>query len=124
MRKGDRLWLSGGYDMEPQWLRGRAGYYAKFLYYVDNGHERRSAEGQLSALVEFDETIEFGGITGKFGLLDLRWKGQVWEEKGTVHVILLNQLIKSIEYKSGVSSHWMESHATYEVINDSNDSTK
>jgi len=52
---GDRLRLSGDYDMYPEWLRGRSEYYARFITFLENNDERRSPAGRLSALIEFKE---------------------------------------------------------------------
>jgi hypothetical protein len=35
MKIGDRLKVSGGYDMNPPWLHGGNGYYATFLAFID-----------------------------------------------------------------------------------------
>ncbi|MGC1374991.1 MAG: hypothetical protein WA821_02130 [Anaerolineales bacterium] len=116
MKTGDRVKLSGGYDMEPPWLRGGNGYFATALGFLDNNDERRAGDGGLSVLIEFDEVIEFGGLSGKYGLLDLRYTNQPWEVSGPVHVTLLDHKIQSIEEKTKDSSRWMESHAVYQVV--------
>ena len=118
MKIGDRIRLFGGYDMEPQWLQGRNEYFANVLSYLDNNDERRSVAGQVSALIEFDESIEFAGISGKYGLVDLRYSNQSWENSGPVHVTLLKDKIDTINEKIKESSRWMESHAFYEVVID------
>jgi hypothetical protein len=113
---GDRLRLSGGYDMNPQWLQGRNEYYARVVAFLENNKKRPSLSERKSTLIEFDEPIEFEDLAGKFGLLDLRHVGQVWENTGSVQVFLLKEKINSIEERNQESSRWMESHATYEVV--------
>ena len=102
--------------MDPKWLQGRNEYYATVITFLENSNEQHSSAERLSALIEFDELIEFEGITGKFGVLDLRHVGQAWENIGPAHVFLLKDKIHSIQERTLESSRWMESHATYEVV--------
>jgi hypothetical protein len=115
MNIGDKLRLSGGYDMNPRWLQARNEYYATVVAFLENNKKSSSTE-KLSALIEFDEFVTFEGMTGKFGLLDLRYVGQAWENSGSVHVFLLKEKINSIQARNEETSRWMESHATYEVV--------
>jgi hypothetical protein len=102
--------------MYPQWLQGRNEYYARVVALLENDDKKRSSAEKLSALIEFDESIDFEGIAGKFGLLDLRYVDQTWENTGPVHVFLLREKISSVQERTQESSRWMESHATYEVL--------
>ena len=104
--------------MDPPWLQGGNGYFATALGYIENKSESRSREGSLFLLVEFDGILEFQGLSGKYGLLGLRYTDQVWEVQGTVHIFLLKTKINAIEEISKDSSRWMESHAWYEIIKD------
>jgi hypothetical protein len=116
MKAGDRVRLSGGYHMEPQWLQGGNGYLATVLGFLENEIEGRHTDGQLSALIEFDQALEFESLIGKYGLLDLRYVDQTWERSGPTHVYLLTKPISSIVEKTSESSRWMESHAFYEIV--------
>ena len=104
--------------MYPQWLQGRNEYYARVVVFINNNNKKRSSTERVSALIEFDGSIQFEGITGRFGLLDLHFVDQAWENRGTVQVFLLKEKITSIQERTKESSRWMESHATYEVVKD------
>jgi hypothetical protein len=116
MNIGDQIRLSGGNDMNPQWLQGRKEHYARVIAFLPTNSKKRSSPERFSALIEFDEFIEFEGMTGKFGVLDFRYVEQVWENTGPVHVFLLKEKINSIDERTRESSRWMESHATYDVV--------
>ena len=116
LKPGDRIRLSGGYDPQPQWLRGREAHRARVVRFVDNKMKQRRGDERLSALVEFDEELEFEGLRGKYGMLLLRYRGQCWEHSGTVHVNLLDTGINDISEMVEASSRWMESHAQYQTV--------
>ena len=113
----DRIQLSGGYDYEPKWLKpDGSGYNARVLHFIDNGIEKRSGDERLSAIIQFEEEIEFEGMTGKYGLIMGRWEGQTWDSDGVVHLHLLENEISEIKNFSKDTSRWMESHANYKTI--------
>jgi hypothetical protein len=117
IQPGDRIEIGGGYDMNPAWLKGRSiDYHAEVLRFLDNSDKNRSGEGRLSAVVRFDEEIEFGGLQSRFGILDLRYVGQKWDDSGVVHVELIkDEPVETIE-RQKKNSRWMESHASYKKI--------
>jgi hypothetical protein len=111
---GDRFEVGGGYDMEPKWLLGREEpFRGVVLRFLDNGISGREAEERLSAVVRFDEEIEFDGLRSRFGLLTLRYAKQRWEDGGTCHAYLVAQEPHERIAISEETSRWMESHATY-----------
>lgn len=66
---GDRVRLSGGYDMEPKWLdekQERTGGVVRFI----PGQNKVEA-----AVVELDSPMSFEGLTGKTLVLELRYTG-------------------------------------------------
>ena len=113
---GDRIRLFDGYDMDPPWLQGRKCCYATVLKFIDNKIEKRINDERLSAIIEFDDELEFKGLKGKFGVILGRWKGQQWEAKGVVHVYLLAAEIMRQEEMTRENSRPVESHASYEKI--------
>ena len=115
MPPGTRLRLSGGYDMEPAWLKGRQSYHATLLGFLDN-KARDNPDESRSALIEFYEELRFEGLRGTHGVLSLRYVGQQWMPNGTVHAYLLRDKIESIDQMDEATSRHMESHASYEVL--------
>jgi hypothetical protein len=118
LQPGDRIRLFGGYDMDPPWLRDRDCHYATVLKFFDNGIEKRKGDERLSAVIEFDEPLSFEGLEGKYGVITGRWEGQKWERKGVVHVDLVDREISDSSELTKDSSRWMESHASYECIDE------
>jgi len=116
LEPGNRIKLFGGYDMQPRWLKDRDCYYATVLGFFDNGIEKRTGDERLSAAIEFDDAVGFEGLEAKFGVILGRWVGQRWEEKGVVHVYLVDRQISNPSEITKDNSRWMESHASYERI--------
>ena len=102
--------------MEPAWLKGQECHFATVLRFIDNKIPKRKNDERLSAVIEFDDELEFKGLKGKFGLIMGRWEGQKWETKGIVHVHLLDHEIIDQEEMTKENSRWIESHASYEKI--------
>ncbi len=116
LEPGNRIKLFGGYDMEPRWLSERDSCHATVLKFFDNRIEHRNGDERLSAVIEFDEPVTFGGLKGKYAVILGRWEGQKWEKNGVVHVYLLNREISEPSEITADNSRWMESHASYECI--------
>ncbi len=116
LQAGDRIKLFGGYDMYPLWLQDRTHYFATVLGFFDNEIEGRDGDLRLSATIEFEEEIEFKGLTGKFGFIMGRWEGQQWLRTGVVHVHLSSIKIVKAGQITEENSRWMESHASYEAV--------
>ena len=102
--------------MDPPWLKDHDCYYAKVLRFFDNQIEKRTGDERLSAVIEFDEEIEFEGLRGMFGVILGRWEGQKWKTSGVVHVYLVGKEISEATEMTKENSRWMESHASYEKI--------
>jgi len=116
LQVGDRIKLFGGYDMHPRWMGDKNHYVATVLGFFDNEIEGRVDDERLSASIEFDEELEFEGLTGKFGYIMGRWEKQQWLSSGIVHVHLTNVKIAEAKQITEENSRWMESHARYEVV--------
>lgn len=116
LRIGDRIKLSGGYDMDPPWLKGGDGYFAKVTGFFDNEIEKRKGDERLSASIEFDTEVEHKGIAGKYGFMLGRWENQTWDSSGTVHIHISTVPITSAKDITRDNSVWAESHAYYETV--------
>jgi hypothetical protein len=118
LEPGNRIKLFGGYDMDPPWLREHDSFHATVLKFFDNEIENRKGDERLSAVIQFDDPVTFDGLEGKYGVILGRWEGQKWEKKGVVHVHLLDREISGPSEITKDNSRWMESHASYECIDD------
>jgi len=104
--------------MDPPWLREHDSFHATVLKFFDNNIENRKGDERLSAVIEFDDPLSFDGLEGKYGVILGRWEGQKWEKKGVVHVHLLDREISGPSEITKDNSRWMESHASYECVDD------
>src|SRR5690606_23341936 len=75
---GDRVRLSGGYDMEPRWLNGCHSYFGECIGFIPG------ANGQLAAVIRLDSSISFDSMTGSYVVLQLRYVGARWSKHETV----------------------------------------
>ena len=116
LKVGDRIKLSGGYDMKPPWLKGGTGYFASVTGLFDNGIEKRKGDERLSASIEFEDEMEHKGLKGKYGFILGRWEGQEWETSGTVHCYITTIPVTKAGDITQDNSVWAESHAHYERI--------
>jgi len=110
LRSGDRVNISGGYDMDPRWLNGktsRAGTLIKFI----PGQNKQPA-----AVIALDETLTFDRSSGKFLVLELRYVGARWLRSETVHLELCFDMPPEKAWNDRVRGKWIESHATYELV--------
>ena len=116
LQVGDRIKVSGGYDMDPPWLKGGSGYYATIIGFFDTMIEKRKGDERLSVSLEFEEEVEHKGFSGKYGFMLGRWEGQRWETTGTVHVHISNVPIHNASDITEENSIWAESHAQYKQV--------
>jgi len=120
LKESDTIKLSGGYDYDPPWLksmkRRKDHFRATVLRFFDNQIAERKEDERLSAAIEFDEIVDFEGLKGKYGFIMGRWEGQKWETSGVVHVHLTNKEIFEASNITKDDSRWMESHASYKMI--------
>ena len=105
---GDRLVLSGGYDMEPRWLCGELARIGTVVDFVPGQTE------QSAVLVKLDTPIQVDGVRGEFLVLETRYVGQPWGEKGVVHLELCDFEPERRKWQDRRQGKWVESHATYE----------
>lgn len=120
-RTGDRVFVTGGYDYDPQWLGGREGYYGTL----------DTIQG-ASALVQLDEELMLeGGSWQDFGLGSVAalgtvevargrwlvllqgWVGGTWTNPtGRLHVGLCatHPRLEDLPAGGGIGV-WIESHA-------------
>lgn len=113
LQLGDRVRLSGGYDMEPAWLSGLPFILGTVTSFIPGQNI------SPAAVIELDAPIKVGGITGSTLVLELRCKGAAWALTETVHVELCDFSPEPKRWQERRRGKWVESHATYRRINGS-----
>jgi hypothetical protein len=123
---GDRVRVTGGYDMEPEWLQGDDGYAGTIIeVHGDWAAVELDRELQLSASDQSEGWADFGSgaarqtgvlrvARGRWLALAQAWEGGEWREPiGRVHVSLCSERpnLPAIPKGGGVGA-WVESHGT------------
>jgi hypothetical protein len=107
LKVGDRIRLSGGYDMEPKWLAGHDYYLGTVTEFIPGQNQKPAT------VVKLDNVITFDDITGDIVVLELRYVRATWKERETVHIELCDFMPEAASWKTRKQGKWVESHATY-----------
>ena len=107
----DRIWISGGYEMTPQWLGGRNGYLGTVKSFIPGQND------MSAAVVILDEKVSAKNVTGNVLVLELRWVGAKWGDHGVAHLELCDFIPENKPWKERKQGVWVESHASYEKRN-------
>lgn len=107
---GDRIQLSGGYDLDPQWLQGQQYHMATVTRFIPGQNDAPAVVAHLDAPISIDE------ISGHFVVLELRYKGASWDRSNTVHIELCDFEPEAKTWKERRQGKWVESHAIYEKL--------
>ena len=107
LKIGDRIRLSGGYDMEPRWLAGKDSHIGTVSEFIPGQNQAPAA------VVKLDHAITVDDTTADIIVLELRYEGAKWKEKETVHVELCDFVPEAASWKFRKQGKWVESHATY-----------
>ena len=113
---GSPVRVSGGYDFEPAWLGSDQAVRGKLLKWIPGQNETDAC------VVILDDELTAEGlaggsrktVSGRYIVLELRYKDQVWESTGTVHVELLGEEPPPLHWGEREIGAWVESHATYD----------
>lgn len=97
--------LSGGYDMEPAWLSGRASVEGTIVRFIPGQNVA------AAAVVKLDQPISAKGVTGNMLVLELRYAGADWVSDEIVHVELCDFEPDPIRWQDRRQGAWVESHA-------------
>jgi hypothetical protein len=106
LSEGDRVRLSGGYDMEPQWLQGQTHYIGRVSRFIPGQNDTPAL------IVELDSPISIKGTTGLILVLELRYVGAKWGATNIVHVELCDFQPEAKSWQHRKQGKWVESHAT------------
>lgn len=107
---GDRLRLGGGYDWNPPWLQGQQHCMATITRFIPGQNDAPAVVAHLDAPISIDE------VTGRVVVLELRYKGAMWESANTVQIELCDFEPEAKTWKERRQGKWIESHATYEKL--------
>jgi hypothetical protein len=106
LKAGQRIVLSGGYDMEPKWLGGHNQRYAEVIKSIP-GQNKESA-----LLVKFDKQFEIEGYSAIYAVLELRYEKSKWEAGAICHIEACDFLPEEKTWKDRKQGEWVESNAT------------
>jgi len=94
--------------MSPLWLGGQDSHAGTVVDLIPGQND------QSAVLLKLDAPIAVDGISGDFLVLELRYVGQTWLSKGTVHIELCDFEPERKRWQERRQGKWVESHATYE----------
>lgn len=106
VRVGDRIRLSEGYQIPPEWLGIRKYIDGTVLKFIDNPWDKKK---RLNAIVQLDDKVNFRHLSGDIVVLSLRYVGSSWKGSDYVHI----ELYDHIPARVGNSERWIESHAKF-----------
>jgi hypothetical protein len=113
---GDKLLVTGGYDYDPSWLKGKDGCLGTVIRFLWEGDDRKR-----KLVLDLGEDFHTCEFSGRYLILFHRYSGSQWEDKGVVHVVVGNSIPKDVQ-SIGVASDpkqgfkWIEAAASYRVI--------
>ncbi|MEO9166968.1 MAG: hypothetical protein ABI230_01055 [Aestuariivirga sp.] len=110
LKVGDRVWLSGGYDMDPKWLNSGVGYEGVVRSFIPGQNAKPAVVVQLAKAITVEDAV------GKYLVLELRYTGATWQEKQTVHLELCSEIPERKRWQERAQGKWIESHASYKII--------
>jgi len=113
---GDKLLVTGGYDYNPKWLRGRDGCVGTVIRFLRQGIVRRR-----KLVLDLGENFQTCEFSGRYLILFLRDEGAAWEDEGVVQIVVGNSIPKDVQ-SIGVASDpdsgfkWIEAAASYRIL--------
>jgi len=113
---GDKLQVTGGYDYNPIWLKGRDSCVGTVIRFLWEGDIRKR-----KLVLDLGEDLHTCEFSGRYLILFLRDSGSNWENEGVVHVVVGNCVPKDV-LSIGVASDpdsgfkWVEAAASYKVL--------
>lgn len=107
MRINDRVFLTGGYSRQPEWLAGGEGHYGVIDKFIPGKNE------QPAAVVRFERPVTVDGLTAPYAVLELRYEGATWRaRREIVHIELCDFLPDDASWQERRRGTWVESHAS------------
>jgi hypothetical protein len=106
LKVGDRVFVSGGYDMRPRWLGGREGFSGKIERFIPGQNEGPAA------VIRTDDPVSVNGVTGDTLVMELRWVGATWRSGAVAHIELCDFEPEEKAWQDRRQGKWVESHAS------------
>lgn len=106
LKPADRVWVGGGYDMEPAWPGGRPGFWGTLVRFLPS-----RKPGYLAALVQTDDEVTIEEVAGRNLVLELRYAGAKWHDDAVVQVELCDFTVADARPQERRQGKWVESHA-------------
>lgn len=106
LRVGDRVYIYGGYDCDPEWLNGadgRAGVIERFI---------SGQNAEPAAVIRTDEAVTVGHVTADLLVMELRWVGATWVSGAVAHMELCDFEPAAGPWQKRERGAWVESHAS------------
>lgn len=118
---GDRIRVSGGYDMYPAWLAAHgSGYVGEVVEFIPGRNKPAAAVVALDdelVLPNGAGAVEGQLVRGHFLVLELGHVGADWgTSRPRIHVELCEERPPAARWQDRRQGAWVESHATYDVI--------
>lgn len=117
---GDRVRVSGGYDMDPKWLVvSRSGYVGTVVDFIPGQNDQRAAVVALDEELVLPEGAgaAHGPVRGMFLVLTLGHLGTDWVTPSPrVHVELCEAQPGRKTPSERAHGSWVESHATCHIL--------
>ena len=111
IKTGDRVYISGGYDYDVNWLNGNEGYQATAVKFIPGQND---TDGLL---VEFDEEIVTkDSHKGKYAVLELRHENTSWVSDQSVHIELCDFLPEEKPWDERKKGVWVEAAANIRLV--------
>ena len=113
---GDRLEVTGGYDYDPMWLKGKDGCIGTVVQFLWEGDDRRK-----KLVLDLGEDFHTCEFKGRYLILTPRYMEAQWEDEGIVHVVVGSSIPRDVE-SVGVASDpksgfkWVEAAASYKIL--------
>ena len=109
--EGDRIRVYGGHQDPPAWLNGKRAVTGRITRFIPGD------PGTLAAEVTLDEPLVLDDVSHSYLVLRLRYRDARWTRREAVHVEAWEERPSQTLPTSGAAAaHWVESHATYEVM--------
>lgn len=109
IKLGDTIVLTGGYDMNPEWLNDKKQRCAVV-------HRFMQGQNKSDALVvQFKESFDVEGCLAKYAILELRYKGAQWFDGEICHVEICDFESENRPWQKP-HGKWVESHATIRLM--------
>ena len=106
LQEADRVFVSGGYDMDPKWLGGGDGFPGTIERFIPGQNQERAA------VIRTDSPVSANGVTGDIIVMELRWVGATWHSGAVAHIELCDFEPESKPWQERRQGEWVESHAS------------